>query len=123
VARACGPEDRAPPLRTQCSILPNKPKKRNKNNQAPFIGLNCRDFLGQFCVIAKSGNHPQKDFARFGHKLLNITVKFSKHLSIFLATLLEQCIDRYLANFTQIAFRILAIGNLKKHMIFSTFNF
>jgi hypothetical protein len=120
-----GLEDRAPPLRTQCSILPNKPKKNaTKNNQAPFIGLNCRDFLGQFCVIARKWQpSTEKDFARFGHKLINMTVKFLKHLSIFLATLLEPCIDRYLAISTQIAFRILAIENLKKHMIFSTFYF
>jgi hypothetical protein len=46
---------------------------------------------GQFLDIAKSGDDPQEDLARFGYKL-NMKVKFLNATSIFLAHPLEPCV-------------------------------
>jgi hypothetical protein len=46
---------------------------------------------GQFLDIAKTGDDPQEDLARFGYKL-NMKVKFLNATSIFLAHPLEPCV-------------------------------
>jgi hypothetical protein len=51
-------------------------------------------FFGEFCVIAEVAMTPQKDLAKFGYLKLHMKAIFLKtHPSIFLANLLEACIE------------------------------
>jgi len=49
-------------------------------------------FLDNFFIVAKSGNYPQEDLAKFGYKL-NIKVNSLKPLSIFFPALFEPCVE------------------------------
>jgi len=66
---------------------------------------------------SQSEDNPKKDLAKFDYKLNMIFKK--KYTSIFLAILLEPCIEicRFFLNFI----RIMAIENLKKHSILALF--
>ncbi len=74
-------------------------------------------FLVEFILLCtQNDNHLENYLAKSGYKK-NMKVNFFCFLFFFLTTLIEPCI-RNLANFL-----IMAIENLKKHLIFSTFSF
>jgi hypothetical protein len=76
-------------------------------------------FLAILCY-SRRGDDQDEDLARFGDKL-NMKVNCVKHPSIFFGYLLEPCIEieEKILNFH----RVLAIENLKKHMILTPFYF
>jgi hypothetical protein len=52
----------------------------------------CVFFLGILCY-SRSGDDPQKDLAKFGYKLNMKAIFLITHPSIFLANLIEACIE------------------------------
>ncbi len=49
-------------------------------------------FLDNLYIVAKSGDYPQEDLAKFGYKP-NIKVNSLKIISIFFPALFEPCIE------------------------------
>lgn len=68
----------------------------------------------RFCVIAKSGDDPQESLAKFGYKL-SMGVKFLSILLYF--RLPTRTMYRHMAIFLSFFSRIIAIENVKKHII------
>jgi hypothetical protein len=79
-------------------------------------------FFLNFVISSQSGDDPQKeDLAKSGYKL-SMKAKLLKHWSIFFGYVLLTCIEetwRFYLNY----FRIMAFGNPKRHLIFSTLYF
>ncbi len=75
-------------------------------------------FFWSILCCSQNGDDPQDDLVKFGYKL---NIKVIKNASFYIFSyLLELCIDIW--KFFLIFFRIMAIENLKKHMILA-FNF
>jgi hypothetical protein len=99
--------------------------ERERDLETSVRESRCVFFLGILCY-SRSGDDPQKDLAKFGYKLNMKAIFLKTHPSIFLANLLEACIERsgdISLKFSGVTVFFWLIEKYLKPHDFSTFNF